>query len=356
MSSMSAGVMRLMGIVCFRFNGREVASSNFDRCSRRRPLANAAFFRILGSRVHRCLLATTDQVPEVLHPQLFCVGRTGAPRGDRRRERTRSWVDGSDTHPRGRLRRLCRRMRRARQPSNRPNQGAAARQHGTQRQRDRGDAAAASGGGSIPRLYRGVLAASLRPQALCMYTGNEWCKRLVAGPSGELTISGAFLAGGLTGYVESASVTPFEVVKVRMQSLDHVGKYTSSLQCVSTMLREEGVASLYNGFWASCWRNCTINGMLFGVIYWTRNSEHITLPQPSSAIGTIALDLAVGMWAAGVSTIVKMPFDVAKSRIQNQPTPLFRATRQSTGIRCSAARPSGRRRASWRCLKASARR
>ena len=176
--------------------------------------------------------------------------------------------------------------------------------------------------GGIPRLYRGVLAASLRPQALCMYTGNEWCKRLVAGPSGELTISGAFLAGGLTGYVESASVTPFEVVKVRMQSLDHVGKYTSSLQCVSTMLREEGVASLYNGFWASCWRNCTINGMLFGVIYWTRNSEYITLPQPSSAIGTIALDLAVGMWAAGVGTIVKMPFDVAKSRIQNQPTPL----------------------------------
>ena len=27
MSSMSAGVMRLMGIVCFRFNGREVAKT-----------------------------------------------------------------------------------------------------------------------------------------------------------------------------------------------------------------------------------------------------------------------------------------------------------------------------------------
>ena len=35
--------------------------------------------------------------------------------------------------------------------------------------------------GGLPRLYRGVAAACLRPQALCMYTGNEWCKRAVAG-------------------------------------------------------------------------------------------------------------------------------------------------------------------------------
>jgi solute carrier family 25 2-oxodicarboxylate transporter 21 len=120
---------------------------------------------------------------------------------------------------------------------------------------------AASGG--ILQLYRGLLAACMRPQALCMYTGNEWCKRVVAGPSGELTIPGAFVAGGLTGYVESASVTPFEVIKVRMQSLEHVGKYHSSLQCLRTMLREEGALSLYSGFWASCWRNCSINSTMY---------------------------------------------------------------------------------------------
>ena len=114
--------------------------------------------------------------------------------------------------------------------------------------------------GGILRLYRGVLAACLRPQALCMYTGNEWSKRIVAGPTGELTVPGAFLAGGLTGYVESASVTPFEVVKVRMQSLDYLGKYRSSWHCAHTMVQEEGVFALYNGFWASCWRNCSING------------------------------------------------------------------------------------------------
>ena len=30
--------------------------------------------------------------------------------------------------------------------------------------------------GGVRSLYRGLLPACLRPQALCMYTGNEWAK------------------------------------------------------------------------------------------------------------------------------------------------------------------------------------
>jgi solute carrier family 25 2-oxodicarboxylate transporter 21 len=85
--------------------------------------------------------------------------------------------------------------------------------------------------GGLPRLYRGVLAACLRPQALCMYTGNEVASREIGSidmftdGAGELTLLGALIAGGLTGYPEAVGVTPFEVVKVRMQSLEHVGRY-----------------------------------------------------------------------------------------------------------------------------------
>ena len=89
--------------------------------------------------------------------------------------------------------------------------------------------------GGVASLYRGLPAACLRPQALCMYTGNEWAKardrllprgqgtcltrrrasqRVVAG-SGELTVRTAPVAGFLTGYLESACVTPFELVKAR---------------------------------------------------------------------------------------------------------------------------------------------
>lgn len=59
----------------------------------------------------------------------------------------------------------------------------------------------------------------------------------------------------------------------------------------------------------------------FGLIFWTKHNEHFTLPQPTSAVGAVTLDLAVGMFAAFVGTLVKMPFDVAKSRLQNQSTP-----------------------------------
>ena len=34
--------------------------------------------------------------------------------------------------------------------------------------------------GGVRSLYRGLLPACLRPQALCMYTGNEWAKARAA--------------------------------------------------------------------------------------------------------------------------------------------------------------------------------
>lgn len=168
--------------------------------------------------------------------------------------------------------------------------------------------------GGVGVLYRGVIASAMKPQSLCLYTGNEWAKRLVAGPTGELTNASAFLAGGLTGYIESASVTPFEVVKVRMQSLDHRARYTSSLHTLACVVREEGVSALYNGFWASCWRNCAFNGVMMGLVF----SAQPMLPKPATPLGGVALDLCTGMGAAFVATVFKMPFDVAKSRLQNQ--------------------------------------
>lgn len=40
--------------------------------------------------------------------------------------------------------------------------------------------AAQARAGGLTSLYRGLLPACLRPQALCMYTGNEWAKARAA--------------------------------------------------------------------------------------------------------------------------------------------------------------------------------
>lgn len=171
--------------------------------------------------------------------------------------------------------------------------------------------------GGLPRLYRGVAAACMRPGPICVYTGNEWAVREVGtvelftrGSTTDLTIAGTLFAGFLTGYPEAAGVTPFEVVKVRLQSLEHVGKYKDSVQCAKSILKEESISALYRGFGATCARNCTFNGIFFGMIKATR--EEFGLDHNPAA------DFILGIGAAFVATCFKLPFDIAKSRIQNQ--------------------------------------
>lgn len=173
--------------------------------------------------------------------------------------------------------------------------------------------------GGLFSLYRGVLAAAVRPQSVAMYVGNEASQKLVVGVSGAaLTTFTATLAGSLTGYVEAACVTPFEVVKVRMQALEHQSKYTSSLHCARTIVAEEGPVALYNGFWATCWRNCVFNGSFFGAIFWLRKQKIVRYSQPAGPAGRAFHDVAIGVLAGFFGTCIKMPCDVAKSRLQAQ--------------------------------------
>jgi hypothetical protein len=55
----------------------------------------------------------------------------------------------------------------------------------------------------------------------------------------QLNYATAPFAGFLTGYVEALAVTPFEVVKVRMQSKEHLQRYNSSAHCAQTMVCDQ---------------------------------------------------------------------------------------------------------------------
>ena len=155
--------------------------------------------------------------------------------------------------------------------------------------------------------------------------------------SGELTVRTAPVAGFLTGYLESACVTPFELVKarhparyeapllcrlvtfflaapqVRMQVKEHAGRYASSAACARAVVASEGVAALYRGFGATCARNTTFNGVYFGIIFAGQDA----LP-PRDGAADIAQNLALGAAAGAAATLLKAPFDVVTSRIQAQ--------------------------------------
>ena len=167
--------------------------------------------------------------------------------------------------------------------------------------------------GGVKRLYRGVLPVMLRPTAVAMYSGNEWCKRAVVG-SGELTVSTAAAAGFMSGFLEAAVVTPWEVVKVRMQSLEHQGRYSGSLQCARQIVAQEGAGVLLTGLAATAARNCPFNGIYFGLIFTAKPY----LAESRAGGELFAQNLLLGCGAGALSTFAIAPFDVVKSRMQNE--------------------------------------
>ena len=114
--------------------------------------------------------------------------------------------------------------------------------------------------------------------------------------------------------MESLCVCPFELVKVRMQVKEHVGLYPNSLACARSIVAQEGFLALYRGLGATCARNCTFNGVYFGLIFVSQ--QHLA-PRPSFA-GDAAQNLVVGGAAGVASCVLKAPFDVVKSRMQAQ--------------------------------------
>ena len=192
----------------------------------------------------------------------------------------------------------------------------------------------AAGGGlaGVTRLYRGVLAAACRPQAVCMFTGNELCKRIVALPDGSLDTPRAYLAGAMTGFIETGGNTPFEVVKVRMQSKEHMHRFKSTPDCLIKTAREEGLLALYKGAGPSTYRNFAFNGMYFGTVF--ASKKHLPKFGGDSVAAEIARETVIGIGSAIVAVLFKNPFDVAKSRFQSQITapgevPLYRNTLQT---------------------------
>jgi len=95
-----------------------------------------------------------------------------------------------------------------------------------------------------------------------------------------------------------------------MQSVEHLGRYKSSADCLRQVLATEGPGALFSGFAATCVRNAPFNALYFSIIFSAKSS----LPERR----TFATDLALGCVAGGVSTFAIAPFDVIKSRMQNQ--------------------------------------
>ena len=100
-------------------------------------------------------------------------------------------------------------------------------------------------------------------QALRFAIFNEY-KRLVIGnrPTHELSAGEALVGGMTAGCLGAIGNTPFDTVKTRMQGLE-ASRYSSMMNCAVTMVRTEGVLSLWKGLAARCARVVPGQGIIF---------------------------------------------------------------------------------------------
>lgn len=137
--------------------------------------------------------------------------------------------------------------------------------------------------------------------------------------TGKLSASGRLAAGFGAGVLEAvAIVTPFEVVKIRLQQQRSVGlKYTGPVHCATTIVREEGLRGLWAGVAPTIVRNGTNQAVMFSAknycdkLLWKKfEGDGVTLLPWQSMMS--------GFMAGFAGPVATGPFDVVKTRLMAQ--------------------------------------
>ena len=85
-------------------------------------------------------------------------------------------------------------------------------------------------------------------------------------------------------------------------------------------MAEEGFFGFWKGFEATVWRHGVWNGGYFGCIKTVR----ALIPEPETSQGLLAKNFLAGAIGGTVGTALNTPFDVVKTRVQNQVTAPFK--------------------------------
>lgn len=178
------------------------------------------------------------------------------------------------------------------------------------------------------RFYRGLGAelVGMIPKSSAMYASYELFRRIFdenlpldgAESSMARTSLVSFLAGAVSGVPEAIVVTPPQVIKVRLQSIDFVGKYSNTIDCAQKIIKEEGLLKMMTGVQPTMIRNSVWNAVYFGSMQYLKIVSNAVFPSNRTFIIDRLETLCTGFVGAVFATCFNAPFDVVKSRIQSQ--------------------------------------
>jgi solute carrier family 25 citrate transporter 1 len=173
-------------------------------------------------------------------------------------------------------------------------------------------------------LYKGLGAviAGIVPKMAIRFMSFEYYKNALADPKTGVTSSqGVFLAGLGAGTTEAvAVVNPMEVVKIRLQAQQHsladpleVPRYRNAAHALYTIIREEGILTLYRGVALTAARQATNQAANFTAYQelkaWAQK-YHGTSDLPSYETAMI------GLISGALGPFSNAPIDTIKTRIQ----------------------------------------
>lgn len=140
--------------------------------------------------------------------------------------------------------------------------------------------------------------------------------------TGKISNHGRFLSGFGAGVLEAlVIVTPFEVVKIRLQQQRGLSpellKYKGPIHCARVIIREEGPLGLWAGAAPTVMRNGTNQAAMFtakntyDVVLWNKHEGDGKVLQPWQS-------MISGFLAGMAGPIGTGPFDVVKTRLMAQ--------------------------------------
>jgi solute carrier family 25 citrate transporter 1 len=141
-------------------------------------------------------------------------------------------------------------------------------------------------------------------------------------PNQQVSKTSTLIAGLSAGALEAVViVTPFEVVKTRLQKQKGMNKaqlkYKGPMHCAATIVRQEGIFSLWKGVTATVLRQASNQGTSFLAVqminkhFWSKeegDGNRLSIPKT----------MVTGFLAGAVGPILNHPFDVVKSRLMAQ--------------------------------------
>lgn len=172
-------------------------------------------------------------------------------------------------------------------------------------------------------LYKGILPpilAETPKRAVKFFTFEQYKNMFLFGADSPTALT-FMLAGLCSGLTEGMVINPFERVKIRLQA-EHTSfsQQSSAFTVARQIIREEGLGTqgLSKGLTATLGRHGVWNMVYFGFYHNMKG----WLPEAQDPTMEFLRKFTLGLIGGTAASVINIPFDVAKSRIQG-PQPVL---------------------------------